>query len=556
MHVDLRRAGEANPEAPRFTQSVRFRFVAAAAFGSLYDWLDFFLWIAVGPRLLASAFDLPDRSAAVTAAVLFIALGYAVRPFGAAWFGALADRTGTARALRSAALLAAVSTLAIGCVPVDASIGGALALLLRVAQGLAAGGEWGVGAVHLCEHALPERRGRVSAWLPALGGIGLVLGLSLSALATELNALEATSWFWRVPFLLAGATALCWLQLRRGARSSARPARESRAVPRSPAYPVAWRDVFALLFGIVLSHGVVVYIGHFFALLYLNRYLGVDILRAGALVACAVLVAMPFTVLFGALSDRIGRKRTVLIGTLMAAIACFPVYEQLSTYANPHLAEAYIRHPVSVVAAPGSCRTPLQRLQRLPATSCDVARDFLSDAGIRFAMVDGEGAVAQIRIGTKLAVAAYEPGGKDAAAQHALFAQAAAGAIFQDARYPVQADPARIDKTMVVLALAVLMILVAMVSGPVPAALVDVFPPRSRCFGVAITYQIGRAWFSALPLTLGFALPMQDGGFFPGLGYPVLACVVGFAITLLFSRNTRGDPNAFEGVVPSTSTPL
>lgn len=529
------------------------RVVIASTFGTVFEWYDFFLYGTLAPLLARHFFSGLDATAAFLFTLLGFAVGFAVRPIGAILFGRVGDRAGRKRAFLLTTLLMGGSTFMVGLLPSYASIGIAapIALItLRLLQGLALGGEYGGAATFVAEHAPPHRRGTYTSWIQTTASLGLLVALLVSTGLRHVVGEEAfVEWGWRLPFLASALLLVVSMWVRASVGESPVFEKLRSSGQRSDA-PVAealthWpnlRLILIALTGLVAAQAVVWYTGQFYALLFLQQTLKLDATTAGLLMGIALLIATPCFILFGALSDRIGRKKVMLAGTLLAALTYFPIFELLTQYANPALAEAQRRAPVTVLADPAGCSSTFALLRASgPTTSCDVARDFLVRAGISYSSAPAAaGSVARIQVGTKASVPTFEPRAVDAAAQEQRFRHDVEEAVFRTGRYPTHADPGQIEKPMIVILLTVLIIFVTMVYGPVAAALVEIFPTRIRYTSVSIAYHVGNGWFGGFVPIIAFAVSAAGGNIYAGLWYPVLVCAVGFVIGVVFVADLRG----------------
>ena len=288
------------------------------------------------------------------------------------------------------------------------------------------------------------------------------------------------------------------------------------------------------LVGAVAGQAVVWYTGQFYALFFLEKTLKVDGATTNILIAIALALATPAFLFFGWLSDRIGRKPIILAGCLLAALTYFPLFDALAKAANPALYAAAHAAPVSVIADPADCSVQFDPVGRnkFDSKSCDIAKAFLAKAGVAYANVAAPaGTVAQIRIGDT-AIATVDPGTERGEARKVAITafQDRAKAALTAAGYPARADPAAIDKPLVVLILFVLVFYVTMVYGPIAALLVELFPARIRYTSMSLPYHIGNGWFGGFLPTTAFAMVAATGDIYYGLWYPVV--VAGLTVIL------------------------
>ncbi len=541
------------PLLPDTTREAR-RVILASSLGTVFEWYDFYLYGSLAAIISRQFFSGVNPTAAFIFALLAFAAGFAVRPFGALVFGRLGDLVGRKHTFLVTIVIMGVSTFIVGILPSYARIGIAapvILILLRLLQGLALGGEYGGAATYVAEHAPHGARGAYTSWIQTTATLGLFLSLLVIlgcrvALGTE--AFEA--WGWRIPFLfsllLLGISV--WIRLmldespvykamKAEGRGSKAPLRESFA---------HWpnlRIVLLALFGLTAGQAVVWYTGQFYVLFFLTQTLKVEPQTANILVATSLLLGTPFFVVFGVLSDRIGRKPIILGGCALAALTYFPLFRALTHYANPALEAAQQRAPVVVVADPDDCSVQFNPVGTSRFTSsCDVAKAALVARGVPYANDHTAArAVAEVRVGDTVipAYRADAPAGAEAlAAQKARFDGALAAALGA-AGYPAAADPAAIDTPMVVLVLWVLVLYVTLVYGPIAAMLVEMFPTRIRYTSMSLPYHIGNGWFGGFLPTTSFAIVAATGNIYSGLWYPViiasLTCVVG----ALFLRETK-----------------
>ncbi|WP_051362358.1 MFS transporter [Solimonas soli] len=530
------------------------RVIFASSLGTVFEWYDFYLYGSLAAIIARQFFSGLNDTSAFIFALLAFAAGFAVRPFGALVFGRLGDLVGRKYTFLVTILIMGLSTFLVGVLPSYASIGVAAPVILislRLLQGLALGGEYGGAATYVAEHSRDDNRGYATSWIQttATGGLFLsllvILGCRL-ALGTE--AFEA--WGWRIPFLVSALLLAISVYIRLQLNESPlfkkmkEEGKHSKA-PLSEAFG-QWKNlkiVILALFGATAGQAVVWYTGQFYALYFLTQTLKVDATTANLLVAAGLLIGTPFFIFFGWLSDRIGRKSVVMAGCLIAALTYFPIFKAITHYANPALETAAATSPVTVIADPAQCSFQFDPVgKKVFNSSCDIAKSALAKAGIPYANEAAPaGTVAQVRIGST-PVDAFNGKALDKAAfkeQNAAFGSAL-GEALTAAGYPKKADPAAVNKPMLVILLAILVIYVTMVYGPIAAWLVEMFPTRIRYSSMSLPYHIGNGWFGGFVPTIAFALVSLHGDIYYGLWYPIVIAVMTLIIGTLFVRETKG----------------
>lgn len=531
------------PPRTRLTAGHR-RVIVGAALGSVFEWYDFFLYGSLAAIIAAQFFARADPATGLIFALLAFSAGFIVRPFGAVVFGYLGDRVGRKYTFLATILLMGFATFGVGLLPGYDSIGIAAPVVLvslRLVQGLATGGEYGGANIYVAEHAPAGRRGLATAWIQVTGTLGFVLSL-LVILATRLSVGEAAfaAWGWRIPFLvsilLLGLS--LWIRL---SMSESPVFREMKAEGRVSATPLReslgeWtnaRVVLQALFGLVAGFGVVWYTTQFYVLLFLTQTLKVDGVTANILVVVGITLASPFFLVFGALSDRVGRKWIVLAGVTAAALSFFPVFAALTHYANPALERALRQAPVVVRADPADCQFQFNPTGTKSFTSsCDVAKAQLVQASVDYRNEAAPaGSVASVRIGD-VEVSSFDRAGlstPEAAARSAAFGREL-GAAIAAAGYPTRADPAAINRPAVVGLIFLLVFLLAVAYGPVAALLIELFPARIRYTSMSVPYHLGTGWFGGLTPAIAFAMVAYKGDIYFGLWFPVLVALATVAI--------------------------
>jgi hypothetical protein len=468
-------------------------------------------------------------------------------------FGRLGDLVGRKYTFLITMSIMGGATFAVGLLPSYATVGVAapvLLLALRLLQGLALGGEYGGAATYVAEHAPPGRRGFYTSWIQTTATLGLFAAL-LVVIGTRTYVGEDAfkAWGWRIPFLvsiLLLAISL-WIRMQLAESPVFVKMKKQGTTSKAPLKEafgqwVNLKIVLIALLGGVMGQAVVWYTGQFYALFFLERMLRVDGATTNILTAIALVLATPGFVFFGWLSDKIGRKPIIMAGCLLAMLTYFPLFGALTRYANPALYQAQTAAPVSVFADPGQCSFQFDPIgkNKFDSTSCDIAKSFLAKAGVSYARIDApSGTVAEIRNGATT-LTAPDPRmvtGKDRKDAIAKF-QAAAKASLAAAGYPDKADPAAINKPMVVLILFVLVLYVTMVYGPIAAMLVELFPARIRYSAMSLPYHIGNGWFGGFLPTTAFAMVAATGDIYYGLWYPIVIAGATLVIGLFFLPET------------------
>ncbi len=528
------------------------RVIFASSLGTVFEWYDFYLYGSLAAVISKQFFSGVNETTGFIFALLAFAAGFAVRPFGALLFGRLGDLVGRKHTFLITIVIMGLSTALVGMLPTYAQIGVAapvILIALRLLQGLALGGEYGGAATYVGEHAPPGKRGLYTSWIQTTATLGLFLSLLVILVSRSMLGEQFETWGWRIPFLVSIALLIVsvyirlqlaespvFLEMKAAGTSSKAPLTESFA---------RWgnlRLVILALLGATAGQAVVWYCGQFYALFFLTQVLRVDAMPANLLIAAALVIGTPFFIVFGRLSDRIGRKKIVLAGCLIAALTYVPIFKGITHYANPAIETAAARSPVTVVADPNACTFQFDPVGKKKfVQSCDVAKAALAKAGVPYSNEAAPvGAVAQVRIGS-LQVSAVE-GGRMSAAEFkdatGKFSKALSGSL-KDAGYPAKADPNQINYPMLLLLLVILVIYVTMVYGPIAAWLVELFPARIRYTSMSLPYHIGNGWFGGFLPTVSFALVALTGDIYYGLWYPIIIALMTVVIGSLFLPETK-----------------
>ena len=529
--------------------------ITASSLGTVFEWYDFYLYGLLATIISAQFFSGVNETTGFIFALAAFAAGFAVRPFGAILFGRIGDLVGRKNTFLVTMALMGLSTFAVGLLPSYASIGVAapvLLVLLRLVQGLALGGEYGGAATYVAEHAPNHKRGLHTSFIQTTATLGLFAALLVVIGTRTMMGEEAfAAWGWRIPFLISlGLLAVSlWIRLQLEESPVFKKMKAEGTTSKAPLTEAfgRWPNlklVLIALFGAVAGQAVVWYAGQFYALFFLERMMGVDGATANILIAIALAIGTPFFIVFGWLSDRIGRKPIILAGCLLAAISYFPLFHALSKAANPDLYAAQATAPVTVIADPADCSLqfdPIGR-NRFDSRSCDIVKAYLARAAVSYENVAAPaGSLARLRIGDT-EIPAVDPqavAGPDRAEAIVRF-QAQVKAALTRVGYPDKADPDEIDRPLVVLILTILVLYVTMVYGPIAALLVELFPARIRYTSMSLPYHIGNGWFGGFLPTTAFAMVAASGNIYYGLWYPVVVASATVVIGLLFLPETRG----------------
>ena len=526
------------------------KVIFASSLGTVFEWYDFYLAGSLAVFISRHFFSGINPTAAFIFTLLSFAAGFAVRPFGAIVFGRIGDLVGRKYTFLVTITLMGLSTLVVGLLPGYGSWGIAAPVIfiaMRLLQGLALGGEYGGAATYVAEHAPHGRRGFYTSWIQTTATLGLFLSLLVILGTRTVIGEEAFGdWGWRVPFVLSLVLLLVSLWIRMQLSES--PAfQRMKAEGKGSKAPLResfgeWKNlkiVILALVGLTAGQAVVWYTGQFYALFFMTQVLKVDGNTANIMIAVALLIGSPFFVFFGALSDKIGRKPIIMGGCLIAALLYFPIFKALTHYANPALEAATARSPITVIADPNECSFQFNPVGTSKFTSsCDIAKSYLSRSGLNYHNEAAPaGTMATVKIGDKViqSVDAKAADAKDAVKAF----EANMSSTLKADGYPPKAEPAQMNKPMVVVLLTILVIFVTMVYGPIAAMLVEMFPTRIRYTSMSLPYHIGNGWFGGFLPATAFAIVATNGDIYSGLWYPIVIALATFVIGMLFIKETK-----------------
>jgi MFS family permease len=527
------------------------RVIFASSLGTVFEWYDFYLFGVMSAIIAANFFTALDPNTRDIFTLLAFAAGFAVRPFGAIVFGRLGDLVGRKYTFLVTILIMGLSTFLVAFLPTYASWGIAAPIVLialRLLQGLALGGEYGGAATYVAEHAPHGKRGAYTAWIQTTATVGLMLALMVILGArTYTGEKEFAEWGWRIPYAASGLLLVVsvWIRLKLSESPAFARMKSEGKTSKAPLTESfgQWGNlkiVILALIGATAGQAVVWYTGQFYSLFFLQSFLKVDGPTAIILIAISLIIGTPFFLLFGSLSDKIGRKPIIMAGCLIAMLTYFPLFQALTTYANPKLAAAIQKSPVKVEAPAGDCNLILNLTGTAKfTTGCDLTRTFLANSGVNYDKAESSGVtVATVKVGDK-AIAGYTAA--TAKEEKARFEKEVRAAL-NEAGYPAKADPIPAGSGnwwIIIGILTIMVIYVTMVYGPIAAMLVEFFPTKIRYTSMSLPYHIGNGWFGGFLPAISFSIVAAQGNIYSGLWYPIIIAGMTFVVGTLFVKETK-----------------
>jgi MFS family permease len=511
------------------------RVIFASSIGTLFEWYDFYLYGSLAAFFGGLFFPKGHETAGFLASLATFGAGFAVRPFGAIVFGRIGDLVGRKYTFLITIIIMGLATSLIGLLPTYEKIGilaPIMLVTLRLAQGLALGGEYGGAATYVAEHAPQGQRGFFTSWIQTTATIGFFLSLAV-ILSTRLGLGEKDfkEYGWRIPFLVSFVLLAVsvyirlklkesplFVQLKSKGKLSKSPLKDSFGNRTNLKY------VLLALFGATAGQGVVWYCGQFYALFFLQNTLRIDFVTCYTLIAIALAIGTPLFLAFGFLSDQIGRKKIMMTGCLLAALTYYPIFKGLTHYGNPELETAMENNPIVLTYDQNPSPETSQKI--------DAAREFVNRKGYSFHIEPALGSPA-----VTMRAGAIEAG---------AFNDSAWTSILKTAGYPANANPDKVNHFIIVMLLTLLVVYVCMVYGPIAAFLVELFPTKIRYTSMSLPYHLGNGWFGGFLPFIAASITVSTGNMYAGLWYPIAVAVMTFIVGSTLIKETKDRPLMYD----------
>lgn len=528
------------------------KLVIASSLGTVFEWYDFYLYGYLASVIAEQFFSGLDKNSAFIFALLAFAIGFLFRPLGALIFGRMGDRLGRKQTFLFTITMMGVSTFLVGCLPNYASIGitaPILLMTLRILQGIALGGEYGGASIYVAEFAPHDKRGAYTSWIQATSGVGYFLSISVIVLTQWImgkNGFE--EWGWRIPFLLCAVflsislyirlkmqESPVFMQLKRNGGLSRHPIRETFG---------QWKNlklILIALFGVIIAQSVMGFCGNFYAYYFLTQILKIDSLTASAAVAVGLIVCMPCIVFFGRVSDRVGRRRIMLMGCILGALSYFPIYHLIAKASHPELVKMQMMHPVVLHTQSRRCSWQIDLTGHQPLkTACDVAKKSLANLGITYQTQElSEDSETYLILGQHK-IMSFSP--EDfTEAQVNLKKRMLETTIKHELLglgYPLEASSQPVHFTLLCVYITYMLILSSMVYAPMAAFLVELFPTRIRYTAMSLPYHLGNGLFGGMMPAIAYSIVAQTGNIYSGLWYPVIICTFCSFVSICYLPET------------------
>jgi hypothetical protein len=527
--------------------------IVASSLGTVFEWYDFYLYGSLSAIIGKQFFSALNEQAQFIFALIAFAAGFAVRPFGAIVFGRLGDMIGRKYTFLVTILIMGGATFVVGLLPSYGTIGVAAPIILiclRLLQGLALGGEYGGAATYVCEHAPHDKRGLFTSWIQTTATVGLFMSLLIILGCRLALGPKFDEWGWRIPFLISIVLLAVSVYIRLQLNESPvflkmKAEGKGSKAPLTESF-LRWDNlkiVIMVLLGGTAGQAVVWYTGMFYELFFLTQTLKVEPNAANLMVAGSLMLATPFFIVFGALSDKIGRKKIIMFGCAIAALTYFPLFKALTEAANPDLAAAQKNSPVAITADPSECSVQFNPVGTAKFTSsCDIAKSTVARRAVPYKNLAATG-TAFIEFGAAgdanyTKVVSYDGKAANAKEEKTRYEAELAAAVLK-AGFPAKADMSKVNTPLVMFILWILAIYVTLVYAPIAAWLVELFPARIRYTSMSLPYHIGNGWFGGFLPTIAFAIVAATGDIYAGLWYPIGVATMTFVLGSLFMPETK-----------------